>query len=157
MAEYKATIEWTRDGANFVDKQYSRAHRWSFDGGITVPASSSPHHVRLPFSVEAAVDPEEAFVASLSSCHMLSFLWIAARQGFLIDAYRDEAAGIMAKDGDGRLAVTRVTLRPDVRWGGEKRPSTEELDAMHHQAHEDCFIARSVKTEVRVEPAGSTA
>src|SRR5262245_10287676 len=153
MAEYQATVEWRRGGAAFTDLKYSRGHRWSFDGGIEVPASSSPHVVRLPMSIEAAVDPEEAFVASLSSCHMLSFLWIAALRGFLIERYRDEATGVLEKDAGGGLAMTRVTLHPDVQFGGEKRPTVDEIAAMHHQAHEDCFISRSVKTDVRVEPA----
>jgi organic hydroperoxide reductase OsmC/OhrA len=155
MAEYKVLVEWSRGADNFLDKRYSRGHRWSFDGGIEVPASSSPHVVRLPLSVEAAVDPEEAFVASLSSCHMLSFLWIAAVRGFLIERYRDEATGILAKDAGGGLAMTRVTLHPDIRFGGEKRPTADDLAAMHHQAHEECFIARSVKTEVLVEPVAA--
>src|SRR5215467_1305161 len=105
MGEYRATVEWKRDGATFTDLKYSRGHRWSFDGGIEVPASSSPHVVRLPMSIEAAVDPEEAFVASLSSCHMLSFLWVAAKRGFLIERYRDEATGVLAKDAGGGLAM----------------------------------------------------
>jgi organic hydroperoxide reductase OsmC/OhrA len=149
---YQAVIEWSRDGACFTDNRYSRGHRWCFDGGVEVPASASPHVVPLPLSVAAAVDPEEAFVASLSSCHMLFFLSLAAKRGFVVDAYRDEAVGLMAKDGGGRLAMTRVTLRPGVRYGGEKRPTRAEEDALHHAAHEECFIARSVRTEVGCEP-----
>lgn len=152
MGEHRAMIEWTRDGATFTDKRYSRGHRWRFDGGIEVPASSSPHVVPLPHSIAAAVDPEEAFVASLSSCHMLSFLWVAAKRGFVVDSYRDEAVGVLGKDGTGRLVITRVTLRPDVRFGGERRPTKDDLTAMHHEAHEECFIAGSVKTDVRCEP-----
>lgn len=152
MGEYRAVVVWSRDGAAFTDNRYSRAHRWLFDGGVEVPASSSPQVVPLPLSVVAAVDPEEAFVASLSSCHMLWFLSIAAKHGFLIDSYRDEAVGVMAKDASGKLAMTRVTLHPEVRFGGDERPALEEVNAMHHEAHELCFIARSVKTDVRCEP-----
>ena len=157
MGEYKATVVWEREGATFTDSRYSRGHRWIFDGGIEVPASSSPHVVRLPMSVEAAVDPEEAFVASLSSCHMLSFLWIAARRGFLVDAYRDQAIGTLAKNAAGRLAMTVVVLRPEIRFGAGSQPSAADLDAMHHEAHDQCFIANSVTTEVRCEPVEAPA
>lgn len=152
MAEHKAVVAWSRDGAVFTDNRYSRGHRWSFDGGIEVPASSSPRVVPLPLSVAAAVDPEEAFVASLSSCHMLWFLSIAARRGCVVERYRDEAVGMMAKDASGRLAMTRVTLHPTVEFHGEARPTQEEQMAMHHEAHEQCFIARSVKADVSCEP-----
>lgn len=154
MSEYKTVIEWNREGAVFTDKRYSRGHRWLFDGGIEVPASSSPSVVPLPLSIAAAVDPEEAFVASLSSCHMLVFLSIAAKGGFVVDSYRDEAVGVLAKDSSGKLAMTRVTLHPQVVFGGDKRPSAEELATMHHESHEQCFIASSVKTDVRCEPVG---
>lgn len=157
MAEHTAVVQWSRDGAVFTDSRYSRGHRWKFDGGIEVPASSSPHVVRLPFSVEAAVDPEEALVASLSSCHMLSFLYIAAKRGFVIDSYRDEAVGVLEKNDAGRLAITRVTLRPDVRFGGERRPTADELADMHHAAHDECFISQSVKSDVRCEPVATPA
>ena len=152
MGQYTAVVLWERNGATFTDNRYSRGHRWRFDGGLEVPASSSPLSVPLPLSVAEAVDPEEAFVASLSSCHMLWFLSIAAKRGFLIERYRDEAVGVMATNADGRPAMTIVTLRPDAAFAGERRPSRGELDAMHHEAHERCFIANSVKTEVRCEP-----
>ena len=152
MSRYLAVIEWSRDGARFTDNRYSRAHRWRFDGGVEVPASASPQVVPLPMSAAAAVDPEEAFVASLSSCHMLFFLSLAAKQGFVVDEYRDEAVGVMSGDAGGRLAMTRVTLHPAVLYGGEKRPSRAEEDALHHAAHDECFIARSVRTEVACEP-----
>jgi organic hydroperoxide reductase OsmC/OhrA len=152
MSRYQAVIEWTRDGARFTDNRYSRGHRWRFDGGVEVPASASPQVVPLPMSVAAAVDPEEAFVASLSSCHMLFFLSLAARQGFVVDDYRDEAVGVMARDAGGKLAITQVTLHPVVRYGGEKHPSAAEEDALHHAAHEECFIASSVRTVVSCEP-----
>src|SRR5262245_21289503 len=156
MAEYKAVVVWSRDGATFTDNRYSRGHRWLFDGGVEVPASSSPHVVPLPMSVTAAVDPEEAFVASLSSCHMLWFLSIAAKRRFVVESYRDEAIGMLAKDAAGKQAMTQVTLRPKVDVGGDKRPAADELTAMHHEAHERCFIANSVKTDVRCEPVGLT-
>jgi len=157
MAEYKSVVVWSRDGAAFTDNRYSRSHRWHFDGGVEVPASSSPHVIPVPMSVEAAVDPEEAFVASLSSCHMLWFLSIAARRGFVVDHYRDEAVGVMAKNKDGKLAVTHVTLHPEAHFVGDSRPAVDELTAMHHKAHESCFIANSVKTDVRCEPIGMLA
>lgn len=152
MSEHTAIVQWNREGAVFTDNRYSRGHRWVFDGGVEVPASSSPKVVRVPLSVEAAIDPEEAFVASLSSCHMLWFLSLSAKQGFVVDQYRDEAVGTIAKDAEGKFAMTQVTLRPDVRFFGDKQPAAAELAALHHEAHEQCFIANSVKTEVRCEP-----
>jgi organic hydroperoxide reductase OsmC/OhrA len=156
VAEYKSVVVWSRDGAAFTGGRYSRGHRWLFDGGLEVPASSSPHIVPHPFSIAAAVDPEEAFVASLSSCHMLWFLSIADKRSFVVESYRDEAIGLMGKDASGRLAMTRVTLRPEVRFGGDNRPSADEVAAMHDEAHEQCFIARSVKTDVCCEPVRET-
>jgi organic hydroperoxide reductase OsmC/OhrA len=155
MAEYTATVTWERRDAKFTDNRYSRGHRWSFDGGVEVPASASPHVVPLPLSVAEAVDPEEAFVASLSSCHMLYFLYFAAKGGFVVDRYRDEAVGLLAKNEAGKMAMLRVTLRPEIVYSGDKRPTEAESATMHHQAHEECFIAQSVKTEVRVEPVGA--
>ena len=148
MSEYRAVVAWNRGHDAFIDNKYSRAHRWSFDGGVEVPASASPHVVPLPYSVENAVDPEEAFVASLSSCHMLSFLYLAAKKKFLVESYRDEAVGLMEKNEHGKLAITRVTLRPDVRFGGDVRPGHDDIMALHHAAHEECFIANSARTEV---------
>jgi organic hydroperoxide reductase OsmC/OhrA len=154
--EYTVQIRWTRPAsAVFTDNRYSRAHTWHFDGGIDVPASSSPHVVRVPLSQEAAVDPEEAFVASLSSCHMLWFLSLAAQRGLRIDDYVDDAVGIMGKNAAGRTAVTRVTLRPRVTFSGERVPTREMIDELHHRAHEECFIANSVTTDVRCEPVYS--
>lgn len=152
MSEYFSTVVWQRrNDEPFTDNHYSRGHRWLFDGGLEVPASSSPHIVPLPYSVAENVDPEEAFVASLSSCHMLFFLAIAAKRRFVVDEYRDEAVGVMEKGADGRMAMTRVTLRPRVSFSGERQPSREQLESMHHQSHEQCFIANSVKTEVVTE------
>lgn len=152
MAEHHAVVEWARGDAPFLDNRYSRAHRWSFDGGATVAASASPHVVPVPLSDPAAVDPEEAFVASLSSCHMLFFLSFAAKQGFRVDAYRDDAVGRMGRDADGRTAMLEVILRPAVRFAPGPAPTDEELDRLHHAAHDACFIANSVKTDVRCEP-----
>ena len=152
MTSHQAILQWHRDGAVFTDGRYSRAHRWFFDGGIDVPASACPQVVPLPLSTEKAVDPEEAFVVSLASCHMLWFLFHAARLGFVVESYRDAAAGIMDKDGAGKMAITHVTLRPEVRFGGDHQPSPEQLLAMHEQSHAQCYLANSVKTEVRCEP-----
>jgi organic hydroperoxide reductase OsmC/OhrA len=152
MSEHTARVAWERADHVFTDNRYSRAHAWTFDGGATVRASSSPCAVRPPFSDVSAVDPEEAFVASLASCHMLWFLSIAAGRGFRVDSYVDDAVGVMGKNADGRTAMTRVTLRPRAVFSGDKQPAPEEIEAMHHEAHEECFIASSVKTEVRCEP-----
>ena len=152
MAEYKAEIIWTRDDQDFLGNRYSRRHRWRFDGGIEVPGSSSPHVVPLPWSDETAVDPEEAFVAALSSCHMLWFLVLAAKRQFCVDSYVDAAVGVMDRNADGKLAMTVVTLRPTVVFSGDNLPSREQIDQLHHKAHVECFIANSVKTEVRCEP-----
>jgi organic hydroperoxide reductase OsmC/OhrA len=152
MAEYTATVSWTRSGASFLDKRYSRVHEWRFDGGTTVPASASPHVVPAPMSDPRGVDPEEAFVASLASCHMLNFLFLAAKAGFVVDSYTDAAAGQMEKNPEGRLAITRVTLQPQVRFSGGRLPAAEELQKLHDQAHHDCFIANSVRTVVTVIP-----
>lgn len=152
MAQYSAEIIWQRGEQAFLDNRYSRNHLMRFDGGVELPGSASPHVVPLPYSDAAAVDPEELFVAALSSCHMLWFLSIAAKQGFRVDRYHDNAIGVMARNGDGKLAMTKVTLRPDVRFSGDKLPSHAELVTLHHQAHEECFIANSVRSEVVVEP-----
>jgi organic hydroperoxide reductase OsmC/OhrA len=146
--EYRATIAWQR-GADeaFTDNKYSRGHAWRFDGGIEVLASSSPSVVPR-YSVEAAVDPEEAFVASLSSCHMLFFLSFAARAGLRVESYEDQAVGEMAKNATGKVYVAKVTLHPDIVFSGDKRPTEAEVHNLHHRAHEECFIANSVTSEV---------
>lgn len=151
MSEYTAIVYWQRLGAVFTDNQYSRAHEWRFDGGVTVPGSSSPHVVRVPLSDPNAVDPEEAFIASLSSCHMLFFLSFAAARGFVVDTYEDQAVGVLAKNEAGRMAMTVVTLRPKAVFSG-KQPTAEQLNELHHRSHDECFIASSVKTDVRCEP-----
>src|SRR5690348_7041296 len=152
MATHNATIRWARGEERFTDNRYSRAHTWTFDGGAVVPGSASPHNVPRPYSDARGVDPEEAFVASLSSCHMLWFLYIAARRGFRVDDYVDEAAGTMARNAEGKLAMTRVVLHPRATFSGEPRPAQADIAAMHHEAHAECFIANSVRTEVTCEP-----
>ena len=149
--EYRATIVWRRDGGDFAKGRYSRAHEWRFDGGITVPGSASPSVVPAPFSRQDAVDPEEAFVAALSSCHMLTFVDLARRAGIVVESYEDEAVGIMERIAPNKMAITRVTLKPRIVFGGAV-PDKAKLDELHHQAHEACFIANSVKTEIKVEP-----
>jgi len=152
MSEYTAKIIWQRDNIEeFIDNKYSRAHQWDFDGGATVAASSAPNIVPLPYSVEQNVDPEEAFIASISSCHMLFFLQIAAKKKFIVDKYVDHAIGVMNKDNHGKTSMTKVTLRPYINFSGEKRPSLKLLEKMHHLSHEQCFIANSVKTEIVTE------
>ena len=152
MSHYTATVAWARGTQAFLDHRYSRAHVWRFDGGIEVPASSSPSVIPLPWSRAEAVDPEEAFVASLSSCHMLWFLSIAAKARFVVDTYEDQAEGVMERNALGKLAMTRVTLRPRVVFAGPAQPDRAQLGALHHQAHAECFIANSVRTEVICEP-----
>jgi organic hydroperoxide reductase OsmC/OhrA len=154
--EYQATVEWQRRGAAFLDNKYSRGHTWHFDGGVAVPASSAPSSVPLPYSIAEAVDPEEALVAAISSCHMLFFLSFAAKQGFLIERYRDEAVGVMERNTDGKLYVAKVILNPEAIVEGGRQPSRDELDALHHRAHEECFIANSVKAEITVLPQTSS-
>ena len=149
---HKVEVRWSRGEAIFTDNRYSRGHTWHFDGGVEVPASSSPHVVRVPYSVAAAVDPEEAFVAAISSCHMLWFLSLAADAGFRVDQYLDEAVGVMGRNAAGKTAVTRVTLQPRVTFSGEKLPTRARIDELHHKAHEECFIANSVTTEILCEP-----
>ena len=148
MSEHAATIVWQRGEQPFTDNAYSRAHEWRFDGGAVVAASASPDVVPLPMSVAGNVDPEEAFVAALASCHMLSFLSIAAKRGYVIDSYTDAASGYMGKNEKGKLAVTKVVLEPRISFTGEKVPTAEQMRQMHERSHELCFIANSVKTEV---------
>ncbi len=150
MSEHKATIHWTGTGPDFLKGKYSREHTWSFDGGATMSASPSPVVVPAPWSNPALVDPEEAYVASIASCHMLTFLWFAAKDGFEVATYHDEAIGLMAKNERGVPWVSKVTLHPQIEWSGVKQPATADLERLHHHAHEQCFIANSVKTEITV-------
>ena len=151
MSTYTATIRWTRDPeTDFARGQYSRAHSWSFDGGITLAASASPHIVPAPWSNKDAVDPEEAFVASLASCHMLFFVDFARRAGLIVDSYVDEAEGVLEKRDDGKMWMSEVTLRPKIDWCGDA-PDEATIADLHHRAHDACFIANSVTTKVTVE------
>jgi organic hydroperoxide reductase OsmC/OhrA len=152
MSHYSAETLWERKDANFLDNRYSRRHLLRFDGGLEVPGSSSPSVVPLPMSDASALDPEEAFVSSLSSCHMLWFLTMAVKRKFCVDRYFDAATGVMEKNAEGKVAMTVVTLHPEVMFSGGKLPTRAELEKMHHDAHEACFIASSVKTDVRCEP-----
>ena len=152
MTEHIANITWSRGEQVFTDRSYSRTHLWNFDGGLTLVASASPLVVKPPFSDPAALDPEEAFVAALSSCHMLWFLDLAAAHGLRVDSYNDRAVGVLERDADGALAITRVTLFPEVVFSGASVPTAAEYDNLHHKAHASCFIARSVKTTVRCQP-----
>jgi len=148
MSEHEARIRWSRQTESFAYDDYDRTHDWEFGGGLRIQASSAPEYrgrAELP-------NPEEALVAALSSCHMLTFLAVASRKRFVVDAYEDDAVGTMAKNEDGKIAITRVVLRPRVAFGGERRPDAAELARMHESAHRNCFIANSVRTEVAVEP-----
>jgi len=150
MSEHKASIRWTHSQGDFLKGSYSREHTWTFDGGVTVPASPSPTSVKPPYSNAANVDPEEAYVAAISSCHMLTFLWVACRKGLEVASYADDALGVMTKNERGILWVSTVVLRPRVTYVGT-HPSQEAEEEMHHNAHEACYIANSVKTEITVD------
>jgi organic hydroperoxide reductase OsmC/OhrA len=152
MAEHLASLTWIRTGDGFAQSQYARNHTWTFDGGLTIPATAAPSVIPPPWTDPSAVDPEEAFVAALASCHMLTFLHVACKGGFIVDRYEDNAVGQMKKNEKGVPWVHKVILHPRVTYGGEKSPTPEESDALHHKAHEYCFIANSVKSEIVVEP-----
>jgi organic hydroperoxide reductase OsmC/OhrA len=152
MAEHVAIVRWENQQEIFIDNQYSRKHHWAFDGGMELPASASPHVVPIPYSDPTCVDPEEVFVAALASCHMLFFLSIAAKQKFKVESYIDRAVGKMAKNDSGQLAVTTVHLNPQVVFSGDRVPTPAEITAIHDQAHHQCFLANSVKTEIMIQP-----
>jgi organic hydroperoxide reductase OsmC/OhrA len=152
MQQFDAHIDWQRGQQPFSDNRYSRAHQWRFDGGLQVPASSSPLSVPLPMSDATAVDPEEALVAAVSSCHMLFFLSFAAQRGLVVDSYRDHAVGVMDRVAGGKKAMTLITLRPAIVFHG-RQPAGDELDAIHHEAHEHCYIANSIKADVVIAGA----
>lgn len=157
MSEHRASIHWDRgqsNGADFLKGRFSRAHRWSFDGGLTVEASASPSVVPAAYCNVGGVDPEEAFVASIASCHMLTYIYLASKQGFQIDVYEDDAVGLLAKNEGGALWISAVTLRPRITYGGEKKPAPADEERLHHLAHQQCFITNSVKTTVTVQPPG---
>jgi len=153
LSKHTAEVRWERHASPFIDNRYSRAHEWHFDGGAVVPASSSPHVVRVPFSDPSCVDPEEAFIAALSSCHMLWFLGLAAKQGYVVDSYVDAALGAMEQNAESREAITTVTLQPAIAFSGAKVPTDGDVHALHHQAHDSCFLANSVKSRIVI--AGS--
>ena len=152
MTDYHASIAWHRAGAKFTDNRYRRLHTWTFDEGLEVPASASPHSVPLPLSEARAVDPEEALVAAVSSCHMLWFLSIAAKRGFVVERYADTPVGTLGRNAKGKDVITVITLRPDISFAGETRPTADDIAAVHHEAHEVCCLANSVTAEVRCEP-----
>jgi organic hydroperoxide reductase OsmC/OhrA len=151
MSEHKARIEWTHARGDFLKGTYSREHTWKFDGGVVVPASPAPSSVRPPYSNPANVDPEEAFVAAISSCHMLTFLYLAGRQGFEVVSYEDEALGVMTTNERGIPWVSSVVLKPRVVYGSERKPTRLQENELHHAAHDGCYIANSVKTQITVE------
>lgn len=151
MHSHEAQISWQRDTGDFVKGRYSRAHTWQFDGGLSVPASPSPSIVPAPYSDATAVDPEEALVAAAASCHMLTFLWVASEHGYVVDSYLDRAVGILEKNAQGRLAITRITLKPQIVFSGSAQPTPEILDTLHDAAHAECFIANSVNCAIVVE------
>jgi organic hydroperoxide reductase OsmC/OhrA len=155
MSEHSVIIRWSHPSPDFCAGRYSREHTWSFDGGLTVPASPSPLVVPAPWSNAAHLDPEEAYVASVSSCHMLTFLWVASRAGFAVTSYEDQAVGVMTRNEAGIPWVSRITLRVAITYEDARRPSPEAEEGLHHQAHEQCFIANSVKTEIVVENLSS--
>ncbi|MFZ6712259.1 OsmC family protein [Undibacterium sp. TC9W] len=151
MHQYQAKILWERGEQVFSDNRYSRAHAWEFDGGLVVPASSSPLSVPVPMSEEKNVDPEEALVAALASCHMLFYLFFVGKRGYVVDQYRDLAIGIMDKNARGKQAITRIHLRPQETYSGDKQPDLQEREELHHMAHEHCYIANSINAEVIIE------
>ena len=152
MSEHLAHVRWRHDGGDFLRRRYSRAHTWSFDGGVTVPASAAPSGVPVPYSNPSAVDPEEAFVAAISSCHMLVFLFLAAAEGFDVRSYDDEAVGRMSADEQGTVWVSHVELRPRVTYADGAAPTEAQEADLHHRAHRGCYIANSVRTEITVVP-----
>jgi organic hydroperoxide reductase OsmC/OhrA len=156
MSEHRATVRWEQSGGPFAKRQYSRAHSWSFDGGVTVRAAASPSAVPAQFTDSSAVDPEEAYVAAIASCHMLSFLPLAAMAGLEVLRYEDDAVGKMSKNERGKLWVSEVELHPRITWGEGEAPSAEQEAELHHRAHEDCYIASSVRTEIRVRSTMGT-
>jgi organic hydroperoxide reductase OsmC/OhrA len=158
MSQHQAHIQWNRQPTErVIDMRFSRAHTWTFDGGFTVPASSAPSAVPVPYSKPENVDPEEAFVASLSSCHMLTFIWLAAKAKYVVDSYDDVAIGTMTRNEKGKMAVGSVRLEPKIVFSGEKLPTQADVAHLHHGAHEECFIANSVLTTVTVGGSWSTA
>lgn len=148
---YKATVHWQRpEGAVFTDNKYSRAHEWRFDEGVVVTASSAPSSIAPPMSRPDAVDPEEALVAACSSCHMMFFLALAGRRGFVVESYTDDAVGVMTKNDAGKLYISEITLNPKIAWSGEKTPGEADVAAFHERAHAECYIANSIRATVTI-------
>ncbi len=147
-SQHKADVAWVRGDQLFANGQYSRVHSWKFDGGAEVLAAASPHVVRIPYTDPAGVDPEEAFLAAIGSCHMLWFLALASKAGFCVDSYTDSVVGTMEKNSEGKIAITNVLLNPQIAFSGSRSPSADEIDHLHHKAHEECFIANSVRCEI---------
>lgn len=152
MSEHLATIRWQRGEAVFSGGRFSRVHCWSFDGGLSIEAAAAPSVVPAAYNSPAAIDPEEAFVASVASCHMLTFLFYAMKGGFIVDSYEDNAVGILTKGENGVPWISTVTLRPRIHFSGDQRPTHDDQSRLHHDAHEKCFIANSVKSEIQVHP-----
>lgn len=152
MAEHTVEVIWERGEQNFLDNHYSRKHTIRFDGGLEIPASSAPSTVPVPYSDASAADPEELLIAALSNCHMLWFLAIAAKRGFRVDSYVDNVVGTMNKNKNGKLFLAQTTLNPATKFSGDKIPTQEELEQLHHKAHAECFIANSVLTEIICKP-----
>lgn len=157
MSQHRATIRWARaeSGPDFLKGKYSREHTWNFGGGVTIAASPAVSSVPPPYSNPANVDPEEAYVAAVSSCHMLTFLYLAYRQGYQVDSYEDDAVGVMTPNERGVPWVSSVTLHPRIAYSGEKLPGPKDEEQLHHLAHEQCYIANSIRTQVTVAPPGS--
>jgi organic hydroperoxide reductase OsmC/OhrA len=151
MSEHRAIVHWKNDGSKFIDNKYSREHIWKFDGEVEIFASASPKVVPIPYSNPVCIDPEEAFIASLSSCHMLWFLSIAAKNKFVVESYLDRVVGIMEKNQDGKLAIAKVYFHPQIIFAENNLPTTEKIQEIHEEAHQNCFLANSVKTEIIIE------
>lgn len=151
MSLHTATLNWTRNDAVFTDGKYSRAHTIGFDGGATLAGSPAPEIVRPPLSDPTGVDPEEMLVASASACHMLFFLDFARRAGHIVDSYADNATGRMDKDDRGRVAIVEIILKPVISFSGDNVPDAAGIAVLHHDAHEACFVANSLRCAVRVE------
>lgn len=152
MPNYKATIHWKRSGAKFLDHKYQRRHTWTFDSGLTMTAAASPHIVGESYTDPSAIDPEEAFTASVASCHMLWFLSLAAGRGFVVNNYMDNSQGVLEKNSEGKLAMTKVIIRPVVTFETERMPSQNDFLGLHRQAHSKCFIANSIKSDIEILP-----
>lgn len=147
MSQHLAKISWKRQTKDFAYDTYNRTHTWAFDDGTSLTASAAPEFN----GGSIGVDPEEALVSATASCHMLTFLAIASKKGYVVDTYSDQAIGSLEKIGSGQLAVTKILLSPKVTFSGEKIPSDDQLASLHESAHRNCFIANSIKAEVTIQ------